>query len=84
MEKRHPYADATYLVIPIMAAFGVEVRIPDSEPTIVTPFSTAVDAERWIAEHRNRVSAASSLQRGRWANRPTTPRRDQHSQPSSA
>ncbi|MGH7047342.1 MAG: hypothetical protein ACREE2_13255 [Stellaceae bacterium] len=38
-------------------SFGVEVNIPDSHPTTVTSFSTAIDAEAWITEHQRRVQS---------------------------
>ena len=50
-----PLADGT---------FSVEVVIPESYPTKVSPFSTEADAEAWIAEHRRRVQ--SEERAGRW------------------
>jgi len=55
-QKSHPHAEAIYRVIPDTGgAFAVEVSIPESYPTKVSPFSTEADAEAWIAEHRRRV-----------------------------
>ena len=41
------------------SAFAVEVTIPESYPTKVSPFSTEADAEAWIAAHRLRVQSTS-------------------------
>jgi hypothetical protein len=58
MPKTHPHAEATYRVIALDdGSFGVEVSIPDTNPTKVSPFKSEADAEAWIAEHRRRVSA---------------------------
>jgi len=58
MAMRHPHAEATYRVIPFDdAKFAVEVTIPDTSPTKVSPFATEADAENWIAEHRRRIEA---------------------------
>jgi hypothetical protein len=58
MPKTHPHAEATYRVIALEdGSFGVEVSIPDTSPTKVSPFKSEADAEAWIAEHRRRVSA---------------------------
>ena len=43
-----PLADGT---------FSVEVVIPESYPTKVSPFSTEADAEAWMAEHQRRVQS---------------------------
>jgi poly(3-hydroxyalkanoate) synthetase len=67
MEKRHPYAEATYRVICRSdRTFGVEVRIPDTEPTTVTSFATKADAEAWIAAHQKRVAASTFPNSRRW------------------
>jgi len=56
--RSHPHADAIYRVIPgADGTFSVEVVIPESYPTKVSPFSTEADAEAWIAEHRRRVQS---------------------------
>jgi len=69
---RHPHAEATYRVIPFEGtSFAVEVTIPDTNPTIVSEFATAAAAEKWIADHRERV--ATQPQGGRWYRRSTTP-----------
>jgi hypothetical protein len=65
MPKTHPHAEATYRVIAFdNGSFGVEVSIPDSQPTTVSTFKTEADAEAWIAEHRRRIE--SQTQSGRW------------------
>jgi hypothetical protein len=62
--RTHPHAEATYHVIPLDdGAFAVEVRIPDSNPTRVSKFSTEADAEAWIAEHRRRVQTQAQAGR---------------------
>jgi hypothetical protein len=56
MSRTHPHAEASYRVIPLEnGSFGVEVSIPDSNPTTVSLFKTEADAEAWIAEHQRRV-----------------------------
>jgi hypothetical protein len=66
MEKRHPHADATYRVFDRSdGTFGVEVTIPDTQPTMVTSFATKDKAKAWIAAHKRRVACSASL-RGRF------------------
>ena len=56
MARTHPHAEASYKVIAVEdGSFGVEVSIPDSSPTVVTPFASEEDAEAWITKHRGRV-----------------------------
>jgi hypothetical protein len=63
--RTHPHAEATYRVVPFdNGSFAVEVSIPDSHPTKVSPFRTEADAEAWIAEHQRRVQ--SQTLSGRW------------------
>ena len=65
MPKTHPHDEATYRVIPFDDdRFAVEVNIPGSHPTKVSPFPTEAEAEAWIAEHRRRVQTQSES--GRW------------------
>jgi hypothetical protein len=65
MARTHPHAEASYKVIAVEGgSFGVEVSIPDSSPTIVTPFASEQDAEAWIASHRRRVR--SQAESGYW------------------
>jgi hypothetical protein len=62
MEQKHPHAEAVYRVIRLADnTFGVEVAIPDTEPTRVTSFATVQDAEAWIAVHKERVAHSTSL-----------------------
>jgi hypothetical protein len=57
-QRTHPHAEATYRVIPIDGAtFAVEVRIPESHPTRVSPFATEAAAEAWIVEHQRRIQS---------------------------
>jgi len=65
MPKSHPHDEATYRVIPADGGrFAVEVSIPGSHPTKVTPFDSQADAEAWIVKHRLQVQTES--QTGRW------------------
>jgi hypothetical protein len=65
MLRTHPHAEASYRVIPFDdGLFGVEVSIPDSQPTRVSTFKTKGDAEAWITEHRRRVEAQTGSGRG--------------------
>ena len=74
MPKTHPHAEATYRVIPFdEGSFAIEVHIPDSYPTKISPFATEADAEAWITEHRERVQ--SENQAGRWFTRSSGNRR---------
>jgi hypothetical protein len=62
MVLRHPHADATYRIVPQKdGAFGVEVAIPASNPTMVTSFATEQDAQRWIAEHKRRATSTPTF-----------------------
>jgi hypothetical protein len=59
-QNSHPYAEAAYRVIPAAdSAFAVEVIIPGSYPTKVSPFSTEAAAETRIAGHRLGSSPAN-------------------------
>ena len=61
----HPHADAVYRVVAMNdGSFGVEVSIPDSQPTTVTRFESEGAAEAWIAAHRERVQSQSQMGRG--------------------
>ena len=54
--RTHPYAEAVYRVIELPGgAFGVEVKIPDSNPTTVSSFATEAAAEAWIARNKQRI-----------------------------
>jgi hypothetical protein len=72
MARTHPHAEASYKVIALDdGTFGVEVSIPDSQPTTVTSFASEQDAEAWIGSHQRRVRTQSEsgywlrAQRGR-------------------
>lgn len=64
MDKLHPHIAATYQVVPQALAFGVEVSIPDTFPTVVSSFATKADAEAWI-EKRKAVVAKGYPSRSR-------------------
>ena len=60
-QRTHPHAEATYRVVPSDdGAFAVEVDIPESYPTRVSPFATKAAAEAWITEHRRRVQSENA------------------------
>ena len=65
MPTSHPHAEATYRVLALDdGAFGVEVSIPDTNPTTVTRFASQEAALAWINAHRDRVqSQAQSYRR---------------------
>lgn len=74
MPKTHPHAEAAYRVIQLDGgSFAVEVSIPDSSPTKVSPFPTEADAEAWIVDHQRRVQ--TQAQTGRWFRGSGNPRR---------
>lgn len=63
-ERVHPHIGATYRVISARdGVFAVEVNIPETYPTTVSPFATEADAEAWIAEHRRRVQSETTQNR---------------------
>jgi hypothetical protein len=65
MARTHPHAEASYKVIAFEdGSFGVEVSIPDSNPTVVTTFASEEAAEEWITAHRRRVR--SQAESGYW------------------
>jgi len=45
------------------ATFGVEVTIPDANPTTVMSFVDEAEAERWIARHNEVVARDESSRR---------------------
>jgi len=68
MPKTHPHAEATYQVQSCKdGTFRVEVTIPDSYPTKISPFATQKDAEAWIANHQRRIHEQPQF--GRWGRR---------------
>ena len=69
MARTHPHAEATYTVVELRdGSFGVEVAIPDSYPTTVSPFASAADAEAWIEKHKTQVEAGAAT--GQWFRKP--------------
>ena len=67
MPKMHPHAEATYRVLARDdGSFDIEVTIPDTHPTRISPFKTERDAEAWIAEHQRRVQEQSTMGGGRF------------------
>jgi hypothetical protein len=67
--KTHPHADANYRVVPLTDdAFGVEVAIPGTSPTVVSSFPSAEAAEAWITQTKSRIEAEVSAQQ--WFQRP--------------
>jgi len=67
-ERKHPHAHASYRVVRRPdRTFAVEVTIPDTHPTTVSSFPSAVEAEAWIAAHKGRVAGSLALSSARWA-----------------
>lgn len=65
MLKTHPHAAAEYRVIALAdGSIAVEVKIPDSHPTTVSPFATEADAKAWISRHQELVQ--SQTRPGGW------------------
>jgi hypothetical protein len=65
MPKPHPHADANYRIVGLNnGSFGIEVSIPDSNPTTVTQFESREAAEAWIQAHRDRVQDQTQSGRG--------------------
>jgi hypothetical protein len=68
--RTHPHAEATYRVVQLAGgSFGVEITIPDSYPTTVSPFPTEAAAEDWIARSRQRV--VTEGESGKWFKKPS-------------
>jgi hypothetical protein len=66
--RTHPHAEATYRVVPLSGGvFGVEVKIPDTSPTTVSPFDSEAAAEAWIARTKERISNEGAS--GKWFQR---------------
>jgi hypothetical protein len=60
MMRTHPHAEATYEVVSLAdGGSGVEISIPDTDPTTVSSFDTVGAAEAWIGDHRIRVGPQS-------------------------
>jgi hypothetical protein len=58
-QTAYPHTEAAYWLIHADDAFSLEVITPWDHPITVSPFSTAADAEAWIAEHRWRAQFES-------------------------
>ena len=55
-----PCPGAAYRVMPLSGGtFGVEVVIPDTDPTMVSGFATEAAARAWVATHRSRQATNS-------------------------
>jgi hypothetical protein len=64
MDSDQPHAEAAYRVVQLDGgAFGVEVLIPGTYPTMVTGLGNQRAAEAWIANHQQLVRAKPSVQR---------------------
>ena len=58
MTKPHPHEGATHRILELPdGTFGVEVSIPESNPTKVTGLSDRASAEAWISRHQRQVAA---------------------------
>src|SRR5271167_613681 len=56
MPRLHPYAEAIYSVVPLGdGSFGVEVIVPETNPTRVSGFATEIAAGAWIETHKRQV-----------------------------
>jgi hypothetical protein len=64
-QRQHVHSNASYRVYRLEdGAFGVEVSIPDTEPTHVTWFRSRAKAKDWIEEHKQTVERQSAAGRG--------------------
>jgi len=58
----NPHADAAYRMIRLDGGeFGVEVTIPETNPTTVGAFASEAAAEDWIAQHRVQVQSLADF-----------------------
>ena len=56
MPRFHPHAEAIYSVVPLGdGSFGVEVIVPETNPTRVSGFATEIAAGAWIETHKGQV-----------------------------
>jgi len=56
MPRLHPHAEAIYSVVPLGdGSFGVEVIVPETNPTRVSGFATEIAAGEWIETHKRQV-----------------------------
>ena len=64
MSYNHPHVLATYrIVIREDMALAVEVSVPGTAPTMISGFSTDVQAEQWIANHKAQVAKGTIYRR---------------------
>jgi hypothetical protein len=64
VQRTHPHAEANYSVVPLAnGTFSVEVVIPESYPTTVSPFATKAAAQAWIGEHQRRIQSENEPSR---------------------
>jgi hypothetical protein len=60
----HPHFDAVYSVLRSDdGRHQVEIAIPGSSPTKVSPFETEALAEKWIADHKALVAQGPQKRR---------------------
>jgi hypothetical protein len=60
MTNKHPHVEATYDLLTLDdGTFGIEVTIPDTEPTKVSGFDTRDKAEAWIERHKTNIATGS-------------------------
>jgi hypothetical protein len=58
MPRLHPHAGAIYSVVPLGdGSFGVEVIVPETNPTRVSGFATKIAAGAWIETHKRQVES---------------------------
>jgi hypothetical protein len=63
--RRPVHADATYRVYRREdGAFGVEVRVPDAEPTHVARFTSRSKVNDWIEDHKSTVEKPVAANKG--------------------
>lgn len=64
MVMLHPQAEAVYRVVSRDdGTFDAEIANPGSEPALVKGFTTAADADAWIAAQKKRVLASPARHR---------------------
>jgi hypothetical protein len=67
MAAIHPHTEATYLVSELAdGTFGVEVTIPETQPTKITGLASQAAAEAWIERHKNQIATGSIRRKSAW------------------
>ena len=62
--ETHPHFDAIYRILPgDKGGHQIEIAIPGSSPTKVSPFHTEALAEQWIANHKLLVTRGPLMRR---------------------